>query len=67
VSEAQLYLAIGIPVGINVLGFTLVGIMLNWLKGDVRDLRGDLKLLTSKVVDIDNRVIRIEERMGIKP
>ena len=66
-TDTQLYLAIGIPVVMNVLGFTLIGIMLNWLKTDVLDLRGDLKILTSKVVDVDNRVIRIEERMGIKP
>jgi hypothetical protein len=62
-TDAQLYLAIGVPVAMNLLGFTLMGIMLNWLKTDVQDIRGDLRLLTSKVVDVDNRVIRIEERM----
>ena len=65
-NNTQLYLAIGVPLVVNVLGFTLVGIMLSWLKGDIKDVNTNLNVLTSKVVDIDNRVIRIEERLGIK-
>jgi hypothetical protein len=64
-TDAQLYLAIGIPIVINVLGFTLAGIMLMWLKGDIRDIKTSLDVLTSKVVDIDNRVTRIETKMGL--
>lgn len=68
VTNAQLYLAIGIPVLINMMfNGLLIGIMWNSLSGDIRELRSDLKILTSKVVDIDNRLIRVEEKLGITP
>jgi hypothetical protein len=63
-TNAQLYLAIGLPIVVSLL---FNGTLFLWLHGDVRDLRGDLKTLTGKVYEFDNRLTRIEERLGIAP
>lgn len=64
-TNVQFYLAVGLPIIVSVLGFTMIGIMLLWLKGDIRETNTNLGILTTKVADIDNRVIRIEERLKI--
>lgn len=67
-TNEQLYFAIGIPILINMLfNGLLIGMMWNNLSGDIRELRNDLKILTTKVVDIDNRLTRVEEKLGIIP
>jgi hypothetical protein len=66
-NETQLYLAIGVPVVMNLLGFTLVGLMLTWLNGRMTRVEDKIDTLTTKVVDVDNRVIRIEDKLGIVP
>jgi hypothetical protein len=56
-TNQQLYLAIGIPLIVSVLGFTLVGMMLFWLKGDIRDVNSNLNTLTTKVIEL---MVKIE-------
>lgn len=66
-NNTQLYLAIGVPMIMNFLGFTLTGIMLSWINGRITRVEDKLDTLTTKVVDLDNRVIRIEDKLGIQP
>lgn len=66
-TDAQLYLSIGVPVVMNLLGFTLIAIMLAWLNSRATRVEDKIDALTGKVVDIDNRVIRIEDKLGITP
>lgn len=66
-TDVQLYLAIGVPVVMNLLGFTLVAIMLTWINGRMTRVEDKIDALTGKVVDVDNRVIRIEDKLGITP
>jgi hypothetical protein len=66
-TDTQLYLVIGVPIVTNLLGFTLVGIMLLWLNSRMTRVEDKIDALTGKVVDVDNRVIRIEDKMGISP
>jgi len=66
-TDTQLYLAIGVRVIMNLLGFTLVGIMLTWIHSRMSRVEDKIDALTGKVVDVDNRVIRIEDKLGISP
>ena len=66
-TDAQLYLAIGLPSVV-----ALVGILVNVgyfvaLDGSMTRVEDKLDTLTGKVADIDNRVIRIEDKLGIVP
>lgn len=63
-TNAQLYLAIGLPIIVSLI---FNGTLFLWLHGDVRDLRSDIKILTGKIYDADTRLTRIEERLGIAP
>lgn len=66
-TDTQLYLAIGVPVIMNLLGFTLVSIMLTWINSRITRVEDKIDALTGKVVDVDNRVIRVEDKLGITP
>jgi hypothetical protein len=66
-NNAQLYLAIGLPSFV-----ALVGILVNVgyfvvLNGRLTRVEDKIDTLTTKVVDVDNRVIRIEDKLGIVP
>ena len=66
-TDAQLYLAIGLPSIV-----ALVGILVNVayfvsLNGRMMRVEDKLDTLTGKVVAVDNRVIRIEDKLGITP
>jgi hypothetical protein len=74
VTEQQLYLAIGIPslvalIGIlvNVSYFVFIGARINSLEarldGRMNSLETKFELLTGKVVEVDNRLTRIEEQL----
>jgi len=70
-NNLQLYVAIGLPV-IAVLAsqasLTISLIQISAIREDIRgmraDFRADLRDLTGKVIEIDNRLTRIEERMA---
>ena len=66
-TDAQLYLAIGLPSFV-----ALVGILVNVgyfvaLNGRMTRVEDKLNVLTGKVAEIDNRVVRIEDKLGIVP
>ena len=69
-TDTRLYLAIGVPVVVNA---TILGIvatlLLNHinshgtaLRGDIASIRADIRDLTSKVVELDVRLDRLERR-----
>ena len=68
-SNAQLFTALCLPPTLYVLGFYLQNTAIRDLRCDMnlRFSRFDQKFddLTSKVVDIDNRLIRVEERLKL--
>jgi hypothetical protein len=64
---AQLYLAMGLPSFV-----ALVGILVNVgyfvaLNGRMTRVEDKLDVLTGKVAEIDNRLVRIEDKLGIVP
>ena len=66
-SDAQLYLAIGLPSFV-----ALVRILVNvgyfvTLNGRMTRVEDKIDMLTCKVAEVDNRVIRIEDKLGIMP
>jgi hypothetical protein len=77
-TDQQLYLAIGIPAVIAILGILVnvgyfvalnarVASLENWLDSRTNTIeqKFDMKfdLLTGKVIELDNRIIRLEERL----
>jgi hypothetical protein len=72
VTDVQLYLAIGIPtlavlLGIltNVIQWNAMNARFNSLEGRFNSLDVKFDTLTGKVIDVDNRVTRIEAKLGI--
>ena len=71
-TDVQLYLAIGIPTlavlrGIltNVIQWNAVNARFNSLEARFNGLDIKFDTLTGKVIDVDNRVTRIEAKLGI--
>lgn len=62
-TNTQLYLAIGLPIIVSLL---FNGTLFLWLHSDLKELRSDTKLMTGKLAEIDNRLTRVEDRLGIK-
>ena len=66
-TDAQLYLAMGLPSLV-----ALVGILVNVgyfvaLNHRMDRFEDKLDMLTGKVAELDNRVTRIEDKLGIPP
>jgi hypothetical protein len=64
-TDAQLYIAVGLPTIAVLASLTVSLVQISGIREDLREIRADIKLITSKIVDIDNRVVRIEEKLGI--
>ncbi len=71
-TDSQLYLAIGIPTlavlfGIltNVIQWSAINARFNSLDARFNNLDVKFDTLTGKVIDVDNRVTRIEAKLGI--
>lgn len=66
-TDTQLYLATGVPLIAILISMTLSLVQISGIRGDMRamrtDFREDMRALTGKVVEVDNRLTRIEERM----
>lgn len=70
----QLYLAIGVPIVVNILfNGALILFVYNALNQRISDLRAevgrvgdDVKTLTGKVMEIDNRLTRVETKLHIE-
>jgi hypothetical protein len=66
-NDLQLYIAIGLPT-IAVLASLVVSLFqISAVREDVGEVRMDVKLLTGKVADVDNRLSRIEDKLGLLP
>ena len=72
VTDVQLYLVIGIPtiavlIGIltNVIQWNAINARFNSLDARFNNLDVKFDTLTGKVIDLDNRLTRIEAKLGI--
>jgi hypothetical protein len=66
-TDAQLYLAVGLPSFVALVGILVnVGYFVS-LNGRMTRVEDKLDTLTGKVAEVDNRVIRIEDKLGIVP
>lgn len=70
VTDTQLYLAVGVPtiaimigMAINALVFQSLSARMNHIEARMLNLDTRFDLLMSKLVDIDNRLTRVEERL----
>lgn len=67
-NNLQLYIAGGLPVITVLASLTVSLIQISAIREDIRgmrsDFRADLRDLTGKVIEIDNRLTRMEERLG---
>ena len=64
-TDLQLYIAVGLPTIAVLASLTVSLLQISGIREDIREIRGDIKLMTSKIVDIDNRVVRMEEKLGL--
>ena len=69
-TDIQLYLAVGVPtiaimigMAINALVFQSLSSRMNHIEARMLNLDTHFDLLMSKLVDIDNRLTRVEERL----
>ena len=71
ITNIQLYLAIGVPFATILTSLVISLLQISGIREDMRgmraDFREDLRALTGKVVEIDNRLTRIEERLEHRP
>jgi len=66
-NNLQLYIAIGLPT-IAVLASLMVSLFqISAVREDVREVRMGVKLLTGKIAGVDNRLSRIEDKLGLSP
>jgi hypothetical protein len=54
-TTGSILIAIGIPILVNIM---FNGILFMWIRQDMQELRSDLKLLTGKVIELDNEIRR---------
>ena len=45
----------------------LIGLLWQHLGQDIREIRADLRIITGKIYDLETRVSRIEDKLGIGP
>jgi hypothetical protein len=65
-AQLQSLIAIGTPILVNIVfNGVLIGIMWQHLSSDILEIRSDLKIITGKIYDLDNRVSRIEDKLKI--
>jgi hypothetical protein len=73
-TDTQLYPALGVPIFAILTSLTVSLVQVSGIREDMRamrqeshqdlrDIRSDISTLTGKVVEIDNRLTRIEERL----
>ena len=66
-NNLQLYIAIGLPT-VAVLSSLVISLFqISAVREDVREMRSDIKLIVGSLNGLDNRVSRIEDKLGIVP
>ena len=67
-TDLQLYLSVGLPVLVSLAGIVMNIVFFLYLAGRIdrtdERITTRIDVLTTKVVDVDNRVIRLEERLA---
>lgn len=63
-NDFQLYLAVGLPTIAVLASLTVSLVQISGIREDIREIRADIKLITGKLLEIDTRVTRIEERLA---
>jgi hypothetical protein len=75
-TNAQFFTALGLPLIVFLVGFYFQNTGIRDLRSELGTLRSDMNVrfvrfdqrfddVTSKVVDVDNRLIRVEERLKL--
>lgn len=62
-TDAQLYLAIGVPTITVLIGILVSAVNSNTLISRFNSLESRFDTLLGKVIEIDNRLVRLEERL----
>jgi len=63
-TNEQLYLAVGLPILAVVSSLVISLLQVSGIREDIREVRGDMKLVTGKVIEMDSRLTRLEERLS---
>ena len=59
-TDLQLYVAVGLPTIAVLASLTISLFQISGIRDDIREIRSDIKILTGKVADIDNRLSLLE-------
>lgn len=62
-TNQQLYFAIGLPCLTVVASLVISLFQISGIREDIREMRGDIKLMTGKLAEIDTDVSVIKERI----
>ena len=63
-TNEQLYLAVGLPILAVVSSLVISLLQISGIREDIREVRGDIKVVTGKVIETDNRLTRLGERLS---
>jgi len=63
-TNEQLYLAVGLPILAVVSSLVISLLQISGIREDIREVRGDIKVVTGKVIGMDNPRTRLEERLS---
>ena len=59
-TDLQLHVAVGLPTIAVLASLTIRLFQISGIRDDIREIRSDIKILTGKVADIDNRLSLLE-------
>jgi hypothetical protein len=62
-TNTQLYLAIGLPTLAVLASLTVSLLQISGIREDIREIRADIKVIVSKLADLDNRISVMEKRI----
>jgi hypothetical protein len=65
-TDAQLYLAIGVPSILALVNLAVILTIFTSLSNQISEVRGDMKLLTGAMNELDKRLTRVEIKLGIQ-
>jgi hypothetical protein len=66
-TNAQLYLTIGIPGLLALVNLAVILTLFTSLSNQISEIRSDMKLLTGGMNELDKRLTRVEVKLGIQP
>jgi len=63
-TDAQLYIAVGLPVVAVLSSLVISMFQISGVREDIRGIRSYLETMTGKIAEIDTRLSVIEDRLG---